>query len=72
VARREANELGATPMNPLSHPMGEGQGEGLAVPIQLHEEDKTVILTLNPSPLGWERGGLSLASSSRGRRRRYG
>jgi len=25
--------------------MGEGQGEGLAVPIHLHEEDRTVTLT---------------------------
>jgi len=45
VARHEANELGAAPMNPFSHPMGEGKGEGLAVPIRLHEEDRTVTLT---------------------------
>jgi len=44
-ARRAAKELGAAPMNPLSPRRGEGQGEGLAVAIQLHEKGETVTLT---------------------------
>jgi len=45
VARHEPDELGATPMNPLSHRMGEGRVRGLPFKSNCMMIAETVTLT---------------------------
>jgi len=54
--------LFARPEIPLSHPMGEGRGEGYGL-VFLMQLDR------NRKPLGWERGFIGAAPSSLASRR---